>query len=342
MNLKQQVLSLTAALFVLVSARDAHAHFLKDEPDYYKTDEAAGHVHQPHAQRIYDWPEYEGGKIFLRTNNLGFREDQDTLDEKAPGTVRVLVTGDSHTDGVVNNAESFPNLLETMLNARPGATYEVLNGGTGYYTFRNYLGFLEKFLYLKPDVFIVAVYTGNDFLDTARFLEAAGMRVSRGDDYTRPLYNQSEAGGLALAQSINQIYYFKFFPQMKEPVLQAASEAFDAIKALCEENEISLRVVLLPAKADVEWDRDQAVLDELRSGLALTPQDLTLNESLANALKAALSKKGVTYFDLLEVMKNQDKELFWKKDHHLNPYGHRLAAETIYQMWMEIEEEPKT
>lgn len=339
MKKNARTLSVLMFLFVLSAAPDVRAHFLESESDYYKADETAGHVHQPNAQRIYDWPEYESRKIFLKTNNLGFREDQDTETERPSGTVRVLVTGDSHTDGVVNNGESFPNLLENMLNEKGDGRYEVLNGGTGYYTFRNYLGFLKKYLYLKPDVFIAAVYTGNDFLDTARLLEAGGMKVSRSDDYTRPLYKQSEAGGLALSQSINQIYYFRFFPQTKEPVLQSAAEDLAGIKTLCEENGISFLAVLLPAKADVEWARDQAVLDELKAGLSLTAQDLTINKNLTNALKEILSEKGVVYLDLSDAMSNQDEALFWKKDHHLNPRGHRVAAETLYD-WMSGKKAP--
>ncbi len=333
--MKKTALTLSVFMFlcVLAAASDAHAHFLESESDYYKADETAGHVHQPHAYRSFGWPEAEGGKMIMKTNNLGFREDQDTADEKGPGTVRVLVTGDSHTDGVVQNAESFSNLLEAMLNEKGNGRYEVLNGGTGYYTFQNYLGFLKKYLYLKPDVFIAAVYTGNDFLDAARLLEAGGMRVSRSDDYTRPLYKQSEAVGLALAQSINQIYYFRFFPQMKEPVLESAAEAFAGIKTLCEENGISFLTVLLPAKADGEWASDQAVLDELKAGLSLTPEDLAINKDLTSALKEKLSEKGVAYLDLADAMRNHAEALFWKKDHHLNPRGHRAAAKALYE-WM--------
>jgi hypothetical protein len=122
-------------------------NFLVDEANYYVADATAGHLHRPNVNLEFAWPEHQKGKIIFRTNNLGFREDNDTAIKKADHTVRILVTSDSHTDGVVNNAESFPNLLEDKLNAgsiSPG--FEVINGGVGYYTFQNYAGFLRKHL----------------------------------------------------------------------------------------------------------------------------------------------------------------------------------------------------
>ena len=61
------------------------------------------------------WPERADGQWMLRTNDLGFREDA-ALPVPRPA-LRVLVTGDSHTDGVCNNDESFANLLEARLRA---------------------------------------------------------------------------------------------------------------------------------------------------------------------------------------------------------------------------------
>ena len=102
----------------------------------------------------------------MTTNNLGFREDEDTQENKPANTIRVLVTGDSHIDGVVYNSESFPNLLESRLNADYGSErFEVINGGVGYYGPQHYLGFLRKYAFLRPDMFIVVVYSGNDFQD---------------------------------------------------------------------------------------------------------------------------------------------------------------------------------
>jgi hypothetical protein len=117
---------------------------------------------KPHFQGHIDLAEHPQGGWDIRTNALGLREDQEVPEEKAD--LRVLVVGDSHVDGLCANADSFPNLLEASLSERhPGRTIEVVNAGTGGWSFYNYLGALEGLAYLRPDVFVVVVYGGNDF-----------------------------------------------------------------------------------------------------------------------------------------------------------------------------------
>src|SRR5262245_26748556 len=71
-------------------------------------------VLRPDDDRTFDFPEYPGGKIRFRTNNMGFREDEPTTVEH--DTYRILVSGDSHTEGVCANSESLANVLERLLN----------------------------------------------------------------------------------------------------------------------------------------------------------------------------------------------------------------------------------
>ncbi|HSV43971.1 MAG TPA: hypothetical protein VLJ10_05390, partial [Candidatus Bathyarchaeia archaeon] len=134
------------------------AGIVDDHPDYYQADEIVGFVHRPYAERTFNWPEYHKGKISLKTNNLGFREDADTAVEKKGDVTRVLVIGDSHIDGIIDNSESFPHVLETLFNARAGVPrFEMINGGTGLYGTDEYVLFLKKFLFLKPDIYMVVL-----------------------------------------------------------------------------------------------------------------------------------------------------------------------------------------
>lgn len=136
-----------AAVILLCFARTGvqAGIIVEREGDYYQNDKTVGHVHKPYAQRVYAWPESKTGKVTLKTNNLGFREDRDTVTVKEKGMIRALVSGDSQVDGVVENAGSFPHLLEEQLNAASqGAKFEFLNGGTGYYGPDHYLLFFAK------------------------------------------------------------------------------------------------------------------------------------------------------------------------------------------------------
>jgi hypothetical protein len=71
------------------------------QSEYFIPDSTAMFLHKPNIH-IYDNWGTPQQKISTerRTNNLGFRDDDDVV-EKKQNEFRVLVTGDSHTDGVL-------------------------------------------------------------------------------------------------------------------------------------------------------------------------------------------------------------------------------------------------
>lgn len=118
----------------------------------------------------YRWPEHPSGYLELRTNNLGLREDHETSARKPTGVCRVLALGDSQTDGLVFNHESWPNLLEQQLNQAGGVGYgrliDVLNAGVaGYVPLQSYLWWRVYGRSLEPDLVIFGLYLGNDLED---------------------------------------------------------------------------------------------------------------------------------------------------------------------------------
>lgn len=330
--------SIIAFFFILQGLKGVQGNprfrsFLKREHKYYIYDYVAGHLHREHAKRVYNWDEYTKGAIVLQTNNLGFREDNDTSEHKSKGIVRILVTGDSHIDGVVNNTESFANRLEFRLNrglTTPG--YECINGGVGHFGPQNYSGFLKRFLYLKPDVFFVVIYTGNDFID-AICIEEFHQRLKtkkRPDGYLEKLTAANKIIDGNLAQAINQVYFFKAHPHLKDKALEITKTHLEIITKMCKDNNIKLIVALLPTKTDVEPNTDAERIKAANEILQLTDTDLAVNRHLAISLAAWLEMKKINYIDLYEHMKNKDRTLFWKKDHHLNTDGHELMADIIY------------
>ena len=306
---------------------------VKQGSDYYKVDKIVGHVHRAYARREYIWPEHKNGKVVLKTNNLGLREDSDTRINKPKGVIRVLVTGDSHIDGVVNNDESFPHVLQAKLNAaNQTAKFEILNGGVGYYGFEQYFFFLKKYSILKPDVFIAVIYTGNDFIEATAALESEGEPNKRSHAYKKRLQNYSGNANI-LYQAMNQIYYFKSFPEMKEKAVAYALEIILKINNLCRQRNIDFICVFLPTKADVEWQSDRNNLEKVRGCLDLSEPELKINRELTEALIKGISENHINFIDLYHDMKNQDSEFFWKKDYHLNVEGHKFLAEKIYEKY---------
>ncbi|MBU0755951.1 MAG: hypothetical protein KJ645_12480, partial [Planctomycetes bacterium] len=71
---------------------------------------------RPDMRLTRHFDEYPGGEFPVNSNNYGFRNDEDFIPGKPD--LRILVTGDSHTEGVVPNHESFANVLGTLLRER--------------------------------------------------------------------------------------------------------------------------------------------------------------------------------------------------------------------------------
>lgn len=310
-------------------------HFGGSESNYYLADTIAGHIHQPNFQKEFKWPEHPKGIMIQKTNNMGFKKDTDTKIEKIANTFRVLVTGDSHIDGVVYNSESYPNQLEELVNknASDSLRYEFINAGAGYYGPQNYFGALKRFKELKPDMFIVTIYTGNDFLDAVRIENENGrLQVpERKDDYYYDLWAVDEKYSGFTGQLMNQVKFFKKFPEFKITTISITQNYLTLIKEYCVENNIQLFIVLLPTKVDVEPKKDEARIKEVQEILKFTIEDIKINQALTQEMIKWLKANNLNYVDLHENWKENsiDEELFWKADYHLNHNGHRRIAEII-------------
>ncbi len=128
-------------------------------------------------------PEY---RVFLQINSHGLR-GPDVAYEPAPGTRRILLLGDSFTEGyAVAEEQTVRAQLENVLRAR-GERVEVINGGTAAYgTDQEYLFFTTEGRKYQPDV-VVLLFFYNDLtgdtlggLQRPRFeLEPSGQLVLR-------------------------------------------------------------------------------------------------------------------------------------------------------------------
>jgi lysophospholipase L1-like esterase len=308
------------------------SHFLKREKDYYRSDPLAGYVHQPHAVRNYDWPEFEPDhRIRLATNNLGFRKDSDTQLEKKPGVCRILVTGDSHVDGVVNNKDSFPNLLENALNQiSKKCQYEVLNGGVGYYTVENYKGFLRKYLILNPDVCIVTLYLGNDFLEEAKLLPPKEQCQTRDRiHYSACLNDLAKISNPAASQFFNQYLYFRECPSAMDAVFEKMAASFLEIKALCDTHHIQFLVLILPTKI-IEWKEVSEEGLRMLQAVQSSKKDIDyFNKRLLKRSIDLFSNLKITYVSLSPMMEEMSAKFFWDKDWHLSDKGHAFVAKIL-------------
>lgn len=308
------------------------SHFPSSDDDYYQADSLAGHFHKPNVVREFNWEEHPNGKIVMKTNNTGLRNDNDTKVQKDKNQFRVVVTGDSHIDGVLNNNESVAFFLDEGLNNQyPERQNEVLNAGNGYYGPQNYLGVYHKFQTYKPDIFIVTIYTGNDFLDAIR-IEAENGRLSvpeRPKGYYDKLW---EIDGLYTGftgQQLNQLKFFETFPNYADTALMITQKNLKKINKLCHQNHTTFLVVLLPTKIDTEPQTDQSRIDEVFEMMNFNESHLQKNRKMVLDLTQWLEQNDMNFIDLYDTYRQSNKELFWKADYHVNIDGHEIMANEI-------------
>jgi hypothetical protein len=265
-----------------------------------------------------------------RTNNLGFRENEDIRDKK-DCEIRILVTGDSHTDGSVKeNNNTFINVLEHKLNeSQTDHFYNCINGGTAFYTFKNYHGFLKKYLYLKPDVYIITVFTGNDFRETILF-ESDRTTLENVYKYT---YNKAirkffstDKKALLSNQGVEQTLYFDYFKEDISTSLKHSKKYLTAIKKICEENNIKLIVTLLPSKIET----NAIYKNQIKSAFNLNEDIINTNKNLTTELKEYLTLKNIKYIDLLKPLKESKEKVFWDHDLHINTHAHSIIGDYLY------------
>lgn len=286
-------------------------------------------IYRPHLERQIPFKAHPKGRWILRTNGLGLRRDTEVADERPD--LRILVTGDSHTDGVCDNAETFAARLEERLGAvRAGRTVEVLNAGKAGYSFYNYLGILEKYLSLEPQFFVVAVYGGNDFLETVdvhrwhRHLAPRPLdaELSRAQEDFRDCQG-------AFGQVLQQALFFHRHPEEVEVAFEAAVGVSAEIARLCEEHGIRPIFFYLPAFFDVQRERFDPPAAELERRANLDPGAFALTGELADAWIDALAARGIKVVDARPAFAQAAETLYWPRDHHLNLAGHELAAELL-------------
>ncbi len=116
------------------------------------------------------WRFQQSDTGLIKINERGFRTTRSIAEIKAsPAPIPIAVTGDSHTDLPYDNGYDHPAILEKELRALGVQGAEVLSAGRGGYSpLQGYL-YARRFAGdLSPKVFVLNLYTGNDFFDLVR------------------------------------------------------------------------------------------------------------------------------------------------------------------------------
>ncbi len=312
-----------------------YAHY--DHPKMMVVDKKLGWRHVPNESKVF--VNEDGEACLILQNEFRNRGPAHPL-ERVPNKYRILVLGDSFTEGVhVGEADLFSALLEAS-----GDDLEVINTGVGAW------GTVQQFLYLRdeglcfaPD-HIVLMFYENDLDDNvlpyaprissrphAR-LEGEEVRlIENCDDESYLQYVVPIPGRAFLLERSYLFYAFNdrvWFPRNRDALLKIEKADRNAIgrdaklrvffdvlariKTVAEEAGAHLNLVLIPTSSGVA-EGDSEIHERI---LSRTEAMGIETRSLLPPLKEALDDGRSPYFDV---------------DIHWNRTGHRVVADTLIE-----------
>ena len=276
-------------------------------------------------------------------NSKGFK-DTEFRSEKVNGTRRFVGIGDSFAFGTVPYKYNFLTVFEEEWNrAQTASPIEVFNMGIPGTSPRQYLSVLIKdALPLQPDVALVFIYIGNDFIEIKKpllqhsFVIAAGKFVldfirhveggatphSRTSEYKNDAPTLSVDKFLQIETGRSDIYAQG--SKMLAERLPRVMYFVDEIHRVCKEKDIALYIVLIPDEVQIDRKLQQDVLAALR----LTSDELDFDQP-NKRLAQELQGRGIKHLDLLPAFRDASREagrLYIPRNTHWNIEGNRLAA----------------
>ena len=302
-------------------------------------------VYDPHCYFHYKpglnvyrkWKAHPEGGFDTTTNSLGLRQDGE-LAEVAPD-LRILLAGDSHTTGVCSNAETLAAQLEDRLAAHdPERSVEVVNGSHGAYSFFHYLGVLERMLALdiRPDLFVVVVYGGNDFraVNLWHFFQGTKAQPSLTGEVQQLRRTAADKHSAAMGQVLSAAHHFAMRESEVELAMVMSDTVMGEMQRICAAEGIGLLVVYLPSPTEVPGQAELGRVERGREFLGLEPADLARLGEMGDLLLDQLDARAIPRVDLREAFREQEGLLYWPADLHLNLEGQALGADVVAP-WVE-------
>lgn len=262
------------------------------------------------------WHESADGRWRFVTNNRGLRDTRNFAYEKPAGTTRVLVLGDSHTQGYeVRQEATYAAVLERFLESR-SVPAQVLNAGVSGYSTAEELAYLvgEGYRY-RPDVVVVGFYA-NDFDDNLKAglfaLDEKGRVVEKSKSHLPGVKAQNMIYAVPGVQWLSENSYFyslafngvwAFFKarlekQAKfESAVGTASDRskyeidlavalLERMQRFCNERHIRFIVVDIPTRSAAHR-MASSVPERMRQALGAAGIELVESQSLLGAFDGA-------------------------------------------------------
>lgn len=312
----------------------------------FMSDAQVGHRLRPGARTRYATEEFTTD---LAINAQGVRDDE-PIGPKAPGEKRIVILGDSLVFSVqVDFQQTFAKHLERRLQAGdPSHQWRVINAGVqGYGPIDEWLFYRGVVSGFDPDLVLIVVFAGNDATDahdkaasltTGRAVAAdggpnvVGTRLRRLVRSSMVLQNarmrwtvlKSRFQGPKTERPLTS-YLTETTPEVIDG-LAASRRAFEMIAADAAAHHARTALVLMPAR----FQTDDADYGRLRDIVAASGYTLDRNAA-TERFRAALTPLALPMLDLLPLLSAEPNrvELFFQRNVHLTPRGHRVVGDAL-------------
>jgi lysophospholipase L1-like esterase len=276
-----------------------------------------------------------GAEFFI--NSKGFVGPEFAA-PKPPGAYRIFALGDSCTFGTGYWQESYPYMLERLLNAAGRQQkFEVINAGIEGYNSDYALARLkDEVLRYEPDM--VTLYIGwndlmkvnpNNLSATGRYTWLAGLMdrsyLMRGYSkilfyYIRPAILQPAVAQSAAEKHVFDSFQPLFFLNNLEQIISILKEKNTRIVL------VTLPTVVRHGMSNHEI-KSKNVFFPYYAGTYSVDKFLSLHSSYNKAIISTAQKHHVAFVDLDTLFNKKNKdELFWDTM-HLSMQGHGLVAQ---------------
>jgi lysophospholipase L1-like esterase len=284
----------------------------------------------------------------FKLNSMGFLDVE--FDPQRKSGYRILGIGDSFVRGIVPYHYNWLTLLESQLNkANPQQPVEVLNMGIARIGPVEYLPLLvREGLPLKPDMVVVAFFTGNDFpgskpekrplysysyivtllnytlkitkkMDTKIIQKGKMVFCDDCPTFDQATFTQYEGERSFIYVEGNR-YFLKMFDR--------AVNWLDRMNAICEKKGIKFVVVILPDEIQVNKKLQADIRSKYHPAVG---NDSWKIDQPNRMLTERLTSLGIDTLDLYPyfVQEATRQNLYKPRDTHWNKAGNQLAADIL-------------
>ena len=354
-------------------ARIKHAERLKmraEEIDYRRSDLVLHHSLRPGATGRSVTGEWD---VEYRINALGLRDAE--LDTAKPeGVYRILLLGDSFTEGYgVSAGERFSDILESSLEQEDGS-FEVVNAGVASYSpLLEYIYLRENGLELEPDM-VVLFYDLGDLRDDLEYenitefdkggfpvacaplkrvraisdnpLERFLARHSRFYLYLENKVNnlvyklgkgeEGETYGEDDPADFNRFVAFHAGPDLIGRLWQRSRRYLDLIHDMLKQRGIDMVLAVYPFAVEI----DGMEWSEGREEYGFKVGRVYPRPGIRGMIKKYAEDRGIRFIDMHSYMEEAgDGPLYFAFDGHFTPKGHEVMGKGLSEEFRVILED---